>query len=57
MVEKEIAVYKLAYNLLRWTMAAAATLADVLPRVLSFTGAKRLLGVFADHIAHFPKKC
>ena len=50
MVEKEIAVYLLAYNLVRWTMAAAATLADVLPRVLSFTGAKRLLGVFADHL-------
>ena len=50
MVEKEIAVYMLAYNLVRWTMAAAATLADVLPRVLSFTGAKRLLGVLADHL-------
>ena len=50
MVEKEIAVYLLAYNLVRWTMAAAATLADVLPRVLSFTGAKRLLGMFADHL-------
>ncbi len=50
MVEKEIAVYLLAYNLVRWTMAAAATLADVLPRVLSFTGTKRLLGVFADHL-------
>ena len=50
MVEKEIAVYLLAYNLVRWTMAAAATLADILPRVLSFTGAKRLLGVLADHL-------
>ena len=50
MIEKEIAVYLLAYNLVRWTMAAAATLADVLPRVLSFTGAKRLLGMFADHL-------
>ena len=50
MVEKEIAVYLLAYNLVRWTMAAAATLADILPRVLSFTGAKRLLDVFADHL-------
>lgn len=52
MVEKEIAVYLLAYNLVRWTMAVAATLADVLPRVLSFTGAKRLLGVFADQLRH-----
>ena len=33
-------------------MAVAATLADVLPRVLSFTGAKRLLGVFADQLRH-----
>ena len=34
MVEKEIAVYLLAYNLVRWTMAIAATLSGVLPRVL-----------------------
>ena len=31
MVEKEIAVYFLAYNLVRWVMAKAAVLADVLP--------------------------
>ena len=52
MIEKEIAVYLLAYNFVRWTMAVAATLADVLPRVLSFTGAKRLLGAFADQLRH-----
>ena len=50
MVEKEIAVYFLAYNLVRWAMAKAAVLADVLPRSLSFTGAKRLLGAFADQL-------
>lgn len=50
MVDKEIAVYFLAYNLVRWAMAKAAWLADVLPRVLSFTGAKRLLNAFADQI-------
>jgi len=50
MVEKEIAVYFLAYNLVRWAMAKAALLADVLPRVLSFTGAKRLLSTFADQL-------
>lgn len=50
MVEKEIAVYFLAYNLVRWAMAKAASLADVLPRVLSFTGAKRLLTAFADQL-------
>lgn len=50
MVDKEIAVYFLAYNLVRWAMAKAALLADVLPRMLSFTGAKRLLGAFADQL-------
>jgi Transposase DDE domain len=50
MVEKEIAVYFLAYNLVRWAMAKAGLLADVLPRVLSFTGAKRLLSAFADQL-------
>ena len=50
MVDKEIAVYFLAYNLVRWAMAKAALLADVLPRMLNFTGAKRLLGAFADQL-------
>ena len=50
MVDKEIAVYFLAYNLVRWAMAKAAWLADVLPRALSFAGAKRLLCVFADQL-------
>ena len=50
MVDKEIAVYFLAYNLVRWAMAKAALLADVLPRALSFAGAKRLLCAFADQL-------
>lgn len=50
MVDKEIAVYFMAYNLVRWAMAKAALLADVLPRVLSFTGTKRLLSAFADQL-------
>ena len=50
MIEKEIAVYFLAYNLVRWAMAKAASLADILPRVLSFTGVKRLLSAFADQL-------
>jgi hypothetical protein len=50
MVDKEIAVYFLAYNLVRWAIAKAAWLADVLPRALSFTGAKRLLCAFADQL-------
>ena len=43
MIEKEIAIYMLAYNLVRWAMSASALLAQVIPRVLSFSGAKRLL--------------
>jgi len=50
MVDKEIAVYFLAYNLVRWAMAKAALLADVLPRMLSFIGTKRLLGAFVDQL-------
>lgn len=50
MVEKEIAVYLLAYNLVRWAMAKVALLSDVLPRALSFAGAKRLLIAFADQL-------
>lgn len=48
MVDKEIAVYFLAYNLVRWAMAKAAWLSNSLPRILSFAGAKRLLGAFAE---------
>jgi Transposase DDE domain len=36
MIEKEIWVYFLAYNLIRLLMAQAATLADMLPRQISF---------------------
>lgn len=36
MIEKEMWVYFLAYNLIRLLMAQAATLSDVLPRQLSF---------------------
>ena len=52
MIEKEIAVYLLAYNLVRWTIATAATLANLLPRALSFTGAKRVLNAFVDQLRH-----
>ena len=54
MIEKEIAVCLLAYNLVRWTMAKAASLLDVLPRALSFTGVKRLLNAFADQLRRTP---
>ncbi len=56
MIEKEIAVYLLAYNLVRWSIASAAALADVLPRTLSFIGAKRILLAFADQLRRFPRK-
>jgi hypothetical protein len=54
MVEKEIAVCLLAYNLVRWAMTKAAALSDVLPRTLSFTGAKRLLASFSDQLRRTP---
>jgi len=54
MVKKEIAVYLLAYNLVRWAMVAAAKLSDVLPRVLGFTGAKRVLLAFAEALRRNP---
>ena len=47
MFEKEIAVNLLAYNLVRWMMAKAASLVDILPRALSFSGVKGLLNAFA----------
>ena len=50
MIDKEIAVCFLAYNLVRWAMVKAAMLTDVLPRVLSFTGARRLLSAFTDQL-------
>ncbi|MBK7461729.1 MAG: hypothetical protein IPJ50_02610 [Betaproteobacteria bacterium] len=52
MIEKEIAVHLLAYNLVRWTMASAAWLGDVLPRCLSFTSAKRVLLAFDEQLRH-----
>ena len=55
MVEKEIAVFLLAYNLVRWAMAKAASLFDVLPRALSFAGANRLLNTFADQLRRTPR--
>ncbi len=56
MVKKEIAVYLLAYNLVRWAKATAAKLADVLPRTLGFTGAKRILLAFAEEFRHSGKR-
>jgi hypothetical protein len=48
MVQKEVGAFLLAYNLIRAAMAQAAVCAKVLPRQLSFSGAKRVLGGFMD---------
>jgi hypothetical protein len=43
MTLKELWIYLLAYNLIRWLMCASARLADVLPRNLSFKHAANIL--------------
>jgi hypothetical protein len=50
MVQKEIGVYLLAYNLLRTVMAVAASVNDVEPREISFKGAKQVLPAFAPKL-------
>ena len=50
MVEKEIWVYLLAYNLLRTVMAVAARANGVEPREISFKGAKQVLTAFAPKL-------
>jgi Transposase DDE domain len=51
MVEKEVWVHLLAYNLLRQTMAEAARAHGVLPRQLSFKGAQQAVNAFAPYLA------
>jgi hypothetical protein len=50
MVEKELWVYLLAYNLLRTVMAVAASASEVEPRKISFKGAKQTLTAFAPKL-------
>jgi hypothetical protein len=50
MVQKEIWMYLLAYNLLRTVMAVAAAESEVEPRVISFKGAKQALTAFAPKL-------
>jgi hypothetical protein len=50
MVEKEIAVYLLTYNLVCWAMVRAAQLARVSARELSFASARRLILIFAGDL-------
>lgn len=54
MVEKELWVHFLAYNLIRQTIAAAARRHDRLPRRLSFKGALQTLDSFAPYLAVCP---
>jgi hypothetical protein len=48
MVEKEIWVHLLAYNILRGLMAKAAATHGAKPRELSFKGTLQTLGAFRD---------
>jgi hypothetical protein len=52
MVEKEIAVHLLAYNLVRAVMAQAAAMHQLLPRQLSFKTALQLLSAFEMNLRH-----
>jgi hypothetical protein len=54
MVEKEIAVHFLAYNLVRTVMAQAAALSHQRPRQLSFKAALQLLNAFEMNLRHSP---
>jgi hypothetical protein len=50
MVEKEIWVHLLAYNVLRTVMAVAAAGAGIEPRAVSFKGAKQAVTAFAPKL-------
>ena len=52
MVEKEIAVHLLAYNLVRAVMAQAACMNNLLPRQLSFKATLQLLNAFEMTLRH-----
>ncbi len=56
MVEKEIAVHFLAYNLVRTVMAQAAAISDQRPRRLSFKAALQLLNAFEMNLRHAPHR-
>jgi Transposase DDE domain len=56
MVEKEIWVHLLAYNLLRTVMAVAASANGVEPREISFKGAKQALTAFAPKLEAAPPR-
>lgn len=49
MVEKEIWIYLLAHNLIRISMAEAASLSEILPRQLSFKHSLQLWHIWRHH--------
>jgi hypothetical protein len=55
MIQKEIAVHFLAYNLIRTVMAQAACLACLLPRQLSFKASLQILNAFEENLRHAPR--
>lgn len=50
MIEKEMGIHLLAYNLVRGLMARAASAIDVIARALSFKGTLQLLLAFQQHL-------
>lgn len=53
MIEKEIWIYLLAHNLIRITMAQAASLSDILPRQLSFKHSLQLWRIWHQQVSDF----
>jgi hypothetical protein len=56
MIDKEMAVHLLAYNLVRGLMARAAAGVEVIARALSFKGTLQLLLAFQQHLRWSGKK-
>jgi hypothetical protein len=56
MVQKEVAVHLLAYNLIRGIMAEAARVVEVSPRMLSFTGALHTVRSFEEGHLYDPAR-
>jgi hypothetical protein len=54
MVQKEVWMHLLAYNLIRGVMARAAEVHDEQPRHLSFKGALQTMTAFQDALRHAP---
>ncbi|MBF0140906.1 MAG: transposase [Magnetococcales bacterium] len=52
MVQKEIGIHLLAYNLIRTVIAQATDRVGTIPNSISFKGAVQQLDSFADKIAH-----